>query len=251
MTRRGADDDGLMAGAFRGREEVDEGFVERRFVAAARLQLRGRAAGDHPAVVHGGEPIEPLRFFHVGRGDDDAHGWAPRADAVDQLPELPARQRVDACRRLVEDQQVRIVDEGAAQRQLLLHSARQLAGGPVGKRVETGRGEQIRDALLALDASAGRRGGRRSRDSRTRSASGRGCARGPAACRRCAAGSSGDVRRSVMSPPSAKTSPSWILRTPAMSASSVDLPTPSGPMSPTMQSGGIASVTSSSATVRR
>jgi hypothetical protein len=32
-----------------------------------------------------------------------------------------------------------------------------------------------------------------------------------------------------------ETSPSWIRRTPEMSASSVDLPAPSGPINPTMQ----------------
>ncbi len=117
---------------------------------AARHQFRRRAAGDHLARVHRGEPIEPLRLFHVGGRNDDAHAWSPRADAVDQLPELAARQRVDAGGRLVEDQQVRIVDQRAAQRQLLLHAARQLAGRPVGKGIETGRGEQLFDALFAL-----------------------------------------------------------------------------------------------------
>ena len=204
------------------------------------LSSAGVPRGDHPAVVHRGEPIEPLRLLHVGGGDHDAHRRSPRADAVDQLPELPARQRVDAGGRLVEDQQVRIVDQRAAQRQLLLHAARQLAGRPVGKRIETGRGEQLRDALLRARLWAGRTGGRRSRGSRTRVK--RRVQVAPEALRHV--GDARQARAAMLGDracrrPSAKTSPSWIRRTPAMSASSVDLPTPSGPISPTMQRAGI------------
>src|SRR5690606_20569744 len=69
---------------------------------------------------------------------------------VDQLPELAARQRIDARRRLVEDQEVRIVDQRAAQAQLLLHAARELAGRAIRERVEAGRGKQLADAALAF-----------------------------------------------------------------------------------------------------
>ena len=40
----------------------------------------------------------------------------------------------------------------------------------------------------------------------------------------------------------------WILRTPEISASKVDLPTPSGPITPTMIRAGMSMETSSSAT---
>jgi len=52
-----------------------------------------------------------------------------------------------------------------------------------------------------------------------------------------------------MSPPSTSTCPVWITRAPAISESRLDLPTPSGPISPTMQPAGISRVTASSATV--
>src|SRR5205807_8856282 len=65
-------------------------------------------------------------------------------------PELTARQRIDAGRRLVQNQQIWVVNERAAERQLLLHAARQLAGRPAGKRIETGCGKELRDTLLAL-----------------------------------------------------------------------------------------------------
>ncbi len=53
---------------------------------------------------------------------------------------------------------------------------------------------------------------------------------------------------SAMSPPSTSTVPVWILRTPAIMLSRVDLPTPSGPIMPIMRLGGMSSVTPSSAT---
>ena len=71
---------------------------------------------------------------------------------VDQLPELPARQRVDAGRRLVEDQKVGIVDQRAAKAELLPHAARELPGRPVGERREPGAVEQLGDAPLPLGA---------------------------------------------------------------------------------------------------
>src|SRR6185312_16437244 len=79
--------------------------------------------------------------------DDHAHLRAARADRVDEVPELAARERVDAGRRLVEDEQIRIVDEGAAQAQLLLHAAGELAGGPGLELLHARRGEELGDPL--------------------------------------------------------------------------------------------------------
>ena len=53
----------------------------------------------------------------------------------------------------------------------------------------------------------------------------------------------------AMSPPSTFTVPFWIWRTPAMIASSVDFPTPSGPKKPTMHPDGTTRFTASKATV--
>ena len=74
----------------------------------------------------------------------------PRADVVDQRPELPPRERIDAGRRLVEDEQIRLVDQRAAQPDLLLHAARELAGGTIGEGTEPGGVEQLLDARPAL-----------------------------------------------------------------------------------------------------
>ena len=53
-----------------------------------------------------------------------------------ELPELPARHRIHARRRLVEHEERRLVHERARQRQLLLHAARQPRRQP---RCETAR----------------------------------------------------------------------------------------------------------------
>ncbi len=60
---------------------------------------------------------------------------------------------------------------------------------------------------------------------------------GPAACRRCADTRRCDAAGRAMSPPSTCTLPCWILRAPAMSASRLDLPTPSGPIKPIIVAG--------------
>ena len=96
-----------------------------------RCLISGRAAGrEHPAVVHRDQAAKPLGLVHVGGGDDHAHARPPRPDAVDQVPELAAGQRVHAGRRFVQDQQVRVVDQGAAQAELLPHAAREFAAPP-------------------------------------------------------------------------------------------------------------------------
>ena len=60
----------------------------------------------------------------------------------EQLPELAARDRIDAGRRLVEEDERRLVDERARQRQLLLHAARQLLRQPAAERRQAGQLEQ-------------------------------------------------------------------------------------------------------------
>ena len=113
---------GLMALPLFLRQERDERRFE-VFGADATFDLGRRARRDHVAPVHGRKPGVPLGFVHVGGRDHHAHLRPPSADVVDQLPELPPRQRIDPCRRLVEDQEIGIVDQRAAERQLLLHAA--------------------------------------------------------------------------------------------------------------------------------
>ena len=95
-----------------------------------------------------GQPVEALGLVHVGRGDDRRHPL--RHHLVDDEPELAARDRVDAERRLVEEQHLRLVDEGAGEAELLLHAARELAGEAVAERAEVREREEPLEARRAL-----------------------------------------------------------------------------------------------------
>ncbi len=83
-----------------------------------------RAQGDDLAVIdHGHAIAQPFGLVHVMRGQKD--GAALRTKTVDQVPQLPARLRVEARRRLVEHEQVRIANEGAGHGEALLLAAGQ------------------------------------------------------------------------------------------------------------------------------
>src|SRR5690606_15888055 len=71
-------------------------------------------------------------------------------DPVDEIPELTPGQRIDAGGRLVEDEEVRIVNERAAEAELLPHAARELARGPVEERREAGAFGELRDTALSF-----------------------------------------------------------------------------------------------------
>ena len=213
------------------------------------LELLGRAGREDAAGVHRHQPVEALGLVHVRRGDEHAHPRPPGPDLVDERPELLAGEGVDAGRGLVEDEQVRVVDQGGAEADLLLHAAGELARRPVRERVEPGRLQERADPGAALGRRRARTAARRSRCSRRRSARGRGSCRGPGACRRCAGRRRCDAGRRRCPRPARGPRPVWIFFAPAMIPIMVDLPTPSGPISPTMHPDGISIVTSSRARV--
>ncbi len=131
------------------RQQRDEGAFQRR-LPRLFAEFGGRAGGDRLAVIHRHEPVEALGLLHIGGGDNDAHARAAGADRVDQVPELAARERIDARRRLVEDEQIGIMDQRTAERELLLHAAGQLRGRSGLEGIETRRLEQFVDAAAAL-----------------------------------------------------------------------------------------------------
>ena len=49
----------------------------------------------HLARVHGHQPVELLSLLHVGGGHEHAHPRAPLPDPINEVPELPARQRIN------------------------------------------------------------------------------------------------------------------------------------------------------------
>ena len=82
----------------------------------------------------------------------------------EQLPELAPRHRIDAGRRLVEQDHARLVDQRAGERELLLHAARQAVGEPVRNGVScVSSSSRVRRSLVVR---AGRGSRRRTRCSR-------------------------------------------------------------------------------------
>ena len=67
-----------------------------------------------------------LGFIHVMRRDEN--GKALRGEAMDFLPEIAARLRIDARCGLVEKEEFRPVDEAGREGQTLLPSAGKLSG---------------------------------------------------------------------------------------------------------------------------
>src|SRR5690606_40107980 len=63
---------------------------------------------------------------------------------------LGTGQGVDPGGGLIQNQQVGVVEQSAAQAQLLFHAARKLARGPVQKRVQVGGARERVDAAPAL-----------------------------------------------------------------------------------------------------
>ncbi len=135
--------------AFFGRQERDE----RRFQIGrrgTREELVRRAGREDAPRVHRNQRVEALRLVHVGGRDDHAHPDPFGANPRDQVPELAARERIDTRRRFVEDEQIRIVDQRAAQAELLLHAPGELARGALAEFVEARAAREIVDAALAL-----------------------------------------------------------------------------------------------------
>ena len=89
-------------------------------------QLRRRSLLDDAPVIDDRDAVaQPFGFFHVVRGQHDRAARA--AKAQHQLPQLAARLRIQPGRRLVEEQDVRLADQRARDRQPLPLAARQLA----------------------------------------------------------------------------------------------------------------------------
>ncbi len=99
------------------------------------LELLRRARGQDSPGIHRDQPVEAIGFIHVGRGDEHAHPRPAGADVVDERPELLTRERVDARRGFVENEQVGVVNQRRAEADLLLHAPRQLPCRPVRERV--------------------------------------------------------------------------------------------------------------------
>ena len=78
--------------------------------------------GDAPTVDDGDVAAEVLGFLEIVRGEDD--GDALLIESAQEIPHRAADLDVDARRRLIEDEQLRLVHQGARDHQPALHAAR-------------------------------------------------------------------------------------------------------------------------------
>ncbi len=116
------------------------------------MSARGDALGDDPRLVHDHEPVaQLLRLVHVVGRQDERH--AALLESVEAIPEQVARLRVEAGRRLVEEQQLGLVDERAGDRQAALHPARHVLDLVARPLRELGEVEQLVGAAGAFRAA--------------------------------------------------------------------------------------------------
>ena len=104
----------------------------------------GLAVGDHAAAREHDDAVgQQLRLLHVVRGEQDR--GAALAQAADQLPRLAARGRVEAGRRLVEEQQVGVAGDAEREVEAAALAAGQRRGTRVGAVVEPDELEHLVD----------------------------------------------------------------------------------------------------------
>src|SRR5271156_3891425 len=103
------------------------------------LKLRGGAVGDELAVVNVRDVAAALGFVHVVGGDKKSDAMAGKFEK--QIPQLTARDRIDARGRLIEKKQFGFVEHGATKGEPLLPAAGKLRGEAI----------QVRDETIELD----------------------------------------------------------------------------------------------------
>ena len=128
--------------------------------ARAGQQFCRRPGIEDLATVHRHQPVEALRFIHIGGGDDHAHARTILANAGDQIPELCACEGIHAGGRLVQNQQVGVVDQRAAKAKLLLHAAGEFAGRAIQERLQTGAAREVVDAMTPLGRTVAEQSGK-------------------------------------------------------------------------------------------
>src|SRR5438552_5656723 len=106
----------------------DERVLHGRFlnlISDGALANRGwRTLSQDTTGIHDGHAIAILGFFHEVRGHH--HGDSLFGERGDAAPELAPRQRIGAARRLIEEEQLRLVQERGGHRQALFETAGQV-----------------------------------------------------------------------------------------------------------------------------
>ena len=148
FSRRGRDLGRGSARSCRLFEIADEGVLERGD-AAGLDELRRRAGGEHASRIHERYSIAARGLVHeVGR---DENGHALIARKIDQrFPEPVPRHGIDARGRLVEDEDLGLVDDGDGQRKPLANPQRQIQGALIEIIFKAEPFDQLGDARLCL-----------------------------------------------------------------------------------------------------
>src|SRR5262249_5509058 len=94
--------------------------------AEALAQLTRRADLMNEPVVHQRHAVTAFCLIQIRRGDDDRD--ASGGESRQRIPDPAARTRVDAGCRLVQQENLRLDEEGARERKLLLHAAAEPPG---------------------------------------------------------------------------------------------------------------------------
>ncbi len=86
-------------------------------------QFSGRSQRDEPPPVKKSHVGAELRFVQIGRGEHQ--GLSFLVQVVENPPDLPARDRVHPCSGLVEEEQLRVVQQRGREGELLFHASGQ------------------------------------------------------------------------------------------------------------------------------
>ena len=106
------------------------------------------ALGQELSIGDIGEAMAALRLVHVVRADE--HRDALGGERVELVPELAPRLRVHACGRLVEQQQLGVVQQAGGEREPLLPPAGERAGELLRPRAQTEPFEPLAHAALPV-----------------------------------------------------------------------------------------------------
>jgi len=103
--------------------------------------VMGHALFQNPSLMHEGDPRAARSLVHIGSGDENSHAFAN--ERGNQVPEFPTTYRINAVGRLVENQHLWLMQQGAGQREFFVHASRQGIGSSVVESLQSGQLEQF------------------------------------------------------------------------------------------------------------
>ena len=136
------------------------------------IDLERRADLRDPAVVHDADAVAERHRLDLVVGDVDHRRFEPAMELRDLLAGRGAQARVEVRERLVEEEDLGIAHDGAAERDALALAAGERMRAAIEQLREPERGGDVLDALVDLGPRRRRGGAGRRRGSRARSCAG-------------------------------------------------------------------------------